>query len=188
MKKIAFAALALMGVVCSSAAEDSFLYWMVGNSATLGEEKKAIEGSYNAKVVAIQGTEWVYNAGGAYLDLYYDMADQQSFGKMTPDLGSRNDLGVVNNLAYFANIGTTGEGWTYFIELYHDNTIFARSEGLPYSEGAIATLMEGIQAPTGKLWAVPAFVPAAVPEPNSALLMLIGCAALALRRRKQIAA
>ena len=187
MKQIVLA-LALAGVFCASAAEDSFLYWMVGD--TDGAPKldgNTIQGPYKAKVVALEGSletqDWVYQGtGGNYLNLYYDMSDAALVGKVVTLPGNGS------NLSYFAGLGNTASGgWTYFIELYNDaGGIFAHSEALPYNEQSIAYLST-MRTP-GTLWNVTAFVPAAVPEPNSALLMLIGCAALALRRRKQIAA
>lgn len=183
MKKIVFVALVLMGVFCASASDDSFIYWMVKDSATLDEQKfGSSDIPYEARVVAINQSAWSDQAGVErnFLNLYYDMSDATTFGQGV-------SLNNANNMAYYAGIGNYKEGWTYFIELYHDNTIFARSEtGFAYSPDAVATLIEGIQAPTGQLWAVPTFV--AAPEPNSALLLLIGCATLALRRRKQLAA
>ena len=187
MKQIIFA-LALTGVFCTSAAEtgDSFLYWMVEDTLNVGE--KEIKEPYEAKVVAIQGNlntdDWVYQGADKeynYLSLY-----GQPYGNT---LGDSVRLGEGNNLAYFAGLGGTGDGWTYFIELYNESGIFAHSDAIYYSQDAVVTLIEGTtNLPTGMPLDISSFTPASVPEPNSALLMLIGCAALALRRRKQAAA
>lgn len=186
MKQIVFA-FALTGVFCASAAEtgDSFLYWMVEDALNVGG--KDITDSYEARVVAIEGTlttsDWVYQGADKnynYLNLY-----GQPHGT---DLGTSVELGTGNNLAYFAGLPQNGADWTYFIELYNDSGIFAHSDAIPYSQDAVVTLMEGTGVPAGMLLDISQFVPASVPEPNSALLMLIGCAALALRRRKQVAA
>ena len=181
MKKLIF--LSAFAALLNASAEDSYLYWMVPDNATGVEGFSIADGTYTAKIRAIQNGEWEYGAG-QYLNIYSSVnggLGQVLENGATVTFGSNAD-----NLPYFVNLASAvGENWKYFVEIYNDSGIFARSD-LPYSQESIVTLA-GIGTP-GKLLAPATFVPAAVPEPNSALLMLIGCAALALRRRKQIAA
>ena len=182
MKKLIF--LSALAALLNASAEDSYLYWMVPDTATgTGQDGLALSGSYTAKIRAIENGEWEYGAG-QYLNIYSSVnggLGQVLENGATVTFGSKAD-----NVPYFVNLAkAVGENWKYFVEIYNDSGIFARSD-LPYSQESIVTLA-GIGTP-GKLLAPAVFVPAAVPEPNSALLMLIGCAALALRRRKQIAA
>lgn len=190
MKKIIFLT-AFASLLSAFAAEDSFIYWMVPEIAT-GTDMygQTLGGTYTAKISAFSGSEWS-KTGGTYLDIYSVSGD----GGLNVNLGNGGvDVYLdssKNNAAYYVNLlkeGTTyGSGWTYFVELYYGGAVVARSaEGLLYSQESIAALSRGTIATPGDLWAPMTFVPA--PEPNSAMLLLIGCAALALRRRKQIAA
>ena len=182
MKKLISCAV-LIGATCAFAAEDSYLYWMIDPEATI------TEGTMPTHPVGVMisafapGADWVYGEGtyltlveysGGTIGNYIDGSDKQP-------------VSVAYGSQFFAAIPPTqGLDWTYYVELYNDS-IFARSEEpLTLTADSIVALA-GMGRP-GTLWNVSAFVPAAVPEPNSALLMLIGCAALVLRRRKQIAA
>ena len=181
MKKL-IACAVLIGATCAFAAEDSYLYWMIDPEATITEGTMPT-GPVGVKISAFaQDTAWVYGGADSYLTIY-----AWSGGTVGDTIGDKDNLAPISyGSQYFAAIPTeSGADWTYYVELYNDSSIFARSE-VPYTVESIAAL-SGLGRP-GTLWTVKAFVPAAVPEPNSALLMLIGCAALALRRRKQIAA
>ena len=188
MKKLIL--LSVLSALLNASAEDSYIYWMVPEIATgTARFDKPIGGSYTAKILAFEGTEWS-EGDGKLLSIYTAPADGGLGTRVEGDGVSVTIDSTANNAAYFANIAGTGEGWTYFVELYNDGGLLvARSSdeaSLPYSQESIAALSNGTIATPAKLWAPMTFVPA--PEPNSALLLLIGCAALALRRRKQIAA
>lgn len=188
MKKLIVCAV-LIGATCAFAAEgDSYLYWMIDPEATItdgGQQSALPTGPVGVKISAFApGSDWSY--GGSSADNYLTLV-KYSRGKIGDEIGRMAD-NVEYGSQFFAAVPVDYQGldWTYYVELYNDGRIFARSDALPYSAESIVALA-GMGRP-GTLWNVKAFVPAAVPEPSSGLLLLLGVAGLALRRRKQIAA
>ena len=194
MKKL-FLMVCAVSALATLAAEDSYLYWMVEDSITVRDAQgEAVAFSWDkvtASVVAYDASTWKPGESGTLLSLY---AQSQSGGGLVAVSGVNVVSLTGDNSPYYAGIGADVRGdtgaWSYFIELYHDNKFFARSsKGLDYVTAQGAEYLMGSDLKPGEgLWSVSQFTTTPAPEPNSAMLLLIGCAALALRRRKQIVA
>ena len=154
--------LVILGAATVAYAEDSYLYWMIGNTGSY---------TYNTVVVKGDNTELaIYNLNGDYKGL--------SVSKTLVDTYATADMGL------YAALGSNPAYSSYAIELYNDSSFVAVSS--PLLSSALAehiTTVNSISLPTA--WVASSF---AIPEPNSAMLLLLGCAALGLRRRRQLKA
>ena len=154
--------LLILGATTVAFAEDSYLYWMIGDTGDYSS-------SYNT--VKVKGDDTVltiYNINGAEIG--------PSVAKSTVDMYAGADMGL------YAYLGSNPTYSSYIIELYNDSSFVAESR----LSGAVAdyiTTVNSISLPTA--WVASSF---AIPEPNSAMLLLLGCAALGLRRRRQLKA
>ena len=163
MKKALFA-IVLLGAVTASA-DDSFLYWMVGDDVTI-----------NANTTAkVKDT-----ASGEYLTIWDEWGDVsygESVGQST--IQSTKEAGETFS-ASLAGVSTGNSSW--IVELWEDNHVVSATGAQPYSSAYVGNGLGGLGGSTPALLPASAF---AVPEPSSGLLMLFGCAMLGLRRRKQ---
>lgn len=204
MKKSLMAILAVFSAMALQA-EDSYLFWMIDPDAKIvgnwGVTTPVSGGTYYARVGYTESpmsVEQVISAGKLdyYLNLY-ETVDVQSLSPIVDNgnLGGSNIctsnqgglLGVQAAPVYAGLTATmTAANYTYWIELLNaDNTVAGYgSIGLYETLAEYVSSMQGMATPSMAI-AVGTFN---APEPSSGLLMLIGCAALALRRRKQIAA
>ena len=163
MKKAVVVA-ALLGAMVASA-EDSYLYWMVGNLAP----------EYDVAKVRDSTT-------GTYLNLYdeYLNAFSPATQVSATDVLDASEHGE-NLYASLANLSASDLAKASFIvELFNDGNFVGQSEAIPYSSTYV--YYGGSSTPPATAWAASGF---AVPEPNSGVLLLIGCAVLGLRRRRQ---
>ena len=153
---------------------DSYLYWMVGNSVSMkdGGTTTADFSGYSYAAVGVMDASGK-NAG--YLNLFG--SDGKSLNAQVGSKGS----------SFYANLASYTTGYSFYIELFNDQGAFAgRSEQmLNYSEALAYATSFGTGTPSYQPWTPSSFTTAAVPEPSSALLMLLGCAGLALKRKKQ---
>ena len=202
MKKSLMAILAVFCVMALQASEDSFLYWMINPSATIvgnwGVETPVSEGKYYARAgytTTEKTAAQVISAGqlDGYLNLYASVdEDLVNIQDNTEITGGGNIITFggtgVQAMPVYAGMPTVNAAnYTYWIELLNadDNSVAGYGSLGMYTELAdYVSSMQGMATPSMAI-SVGTF---AAPEPSSGLLLLIGCAALALRRRKQIAA
>mgnify|MGYP003309442993 CR=1 FL=1 len=178
-------------------AEDEYLYWMIDSDAKIeglwGKETPLSGGTYYAKVgyTTTQKTVEEIVAAGKGLDSYLSLyalpgddalKDNATYGGSNVRTGYGDNHGVPPIYA-----GLTAANYTYWVELWsaQDEAVVGYGSLGTYADlSAFISPMTGFGSMASPI-AVSAFL---VPEPNSALLLMIGCAALALRRRRKIAA
>lgn len=169
MKKIL--AVAVVSLAFGAMADDSYLFWMVDDNLTWKES-----GSHDYTQMAVG----VIDASGknvGYLNCF-------TYGGS----GAGGDLIEKGSGTWYANMGEyASKSYSFYIELFNDNMDFiGRSDTILNYDAAKAYVTSfGSDMPKIDPWSPNIFTTAAVPEPSSALLMLLGCAGLALKRKKQ---
>ena len=158
-----------VSVAMAAAADDSYLYWMVGENAS-GYTYDTV------KVHAFDSDTFLAIHDSSGLVATGDDGISATTAKSYEDY----------NGGLFAYLGADPSYSSFVIELWNDGKFVAQSEALDMST-AIANYIthNNSIAALASAWAPTSF---AIPEPNSALLMLLGCAALGLRRRRQVKA
>ena len=179
MKLIKLILAACVGCGVFSAQADSYLYWMVGDDKGSGitlDNVTLTDMDYNGARVAY----WVDGGGSGYLNLYG--VGESGMVKLETPIGATS---ASDPSAYYASLGSLGNASHFYIELVMGETRVGRSDIIDYA-GALA--MASTDFAPAQLWTQLAFTAAPAPEPSSGLLLLLGVAGLALRRRKQITA
>jgi len=165
MKRL-FSVLAIFWAT-AAVAEDSWLYWMLGDTSGQTYNKVTVRGFADG------------DSTGDQLLLYYDSATPLSTGDYVDgsNLNAMKSFGV----GLYAKLATSPTYSSFIIELWNDSSFVAQSETLSAAMAA-AHIETGNSLAQMAAWAPVSY---AIPEPNSAMLLLVGCAALALRRRRQ---
>lgn len=171
MKKIFFT-LAVVFAMITVAKADSYLYWMIDDS-----DKRFSSLDYTSLSFKVKTGDGVY----ATITFY----DEIGGGTGYSSLSKEQVESIAGNATLFADVTNyEPNAVTYYIELFNDS---------PYSQVAYSEISSAEAAsyiasfdpanpsgfiPASATWSAPA------PEPTSGLLMLLGMAALGLKRRK----
>ena len=155
-------------------ADDSYLYWMVNT-----DDGTAAKFDYDTVQVRAYETAAGVDSGN-YLTLYYGN------GAAVGGVAVGGDL-AISGLPFYASLASAmGPSFSYVVELFNDGAKVGQSESLLFTEAMaknyVATVTSTGSFPGMATWSAGGF--SAAPEPNSAVLLLLGCAALALRRKK----
>ena len=177
MKKTMMMGVVLAGVLGAfsvSAADESFLYWMVDTS-----DGTADKITYDSVQVRAFKTDDGVDSPGSVLTLYYGNAIEAGTYVSAED--------AIAGLPFYASLATSyGSSYSYVVELFNDSVKVGQSATLLYTDAMARNYVELMTTagtlPVMSTWSAGGFT--AVPEPNSAMLVILGCVALALRRRK----
>jgi hypothetical protein len=179
MKKLIAACLLALSAQISIA--DSYLWWQFPGLETGGNSVSWVEGSNpdyaNARVGVMSDAT---GKNVAYLNLYN--ISKTSEGSSV-DLTLAKDLGVTLSAAlgdYYKG------GYSYYIELVNDSNVFVgRSEDILSYAAAAAYVNSSITTSDDvTAWMPTSFTTEQIPEPTSGLLVLLGLAGLALKRKQ----
>lgn len=168
MKKLVFA----LAVIASTAVfADSYLYWMVDTSTSYEYARVSVDGNY--LTIYDSAFDTPYTDGGA---TFTDGGGSVSAANMS--------AAQTDGEAFYAALSSVpgaSTASTFLIELYNDSGTFVGQQAL--SGNALVFYNSVTAAPVVGLPTTASSF--AIPEPSSGLLMLVGCAVLGLRRRKQ---
>ena len=168
-------ALACAALSLGAMADDSYRYWMVGDNLTWKEAGAAP--TYTQMAVG------VLDAASGKNVTYLNCCAYEGSGK-------GGDLVAKGSGGWYAHLGTyASTSYSFYIELFNDSMRIPSVGQSRFSTTVAALAFAttfGTSQPLTQPWAPTTFTTAAVPEPSSAFQLLLGCAGLALKRKKQL--
>lgn len=171
MSKLILTMVALVAFM-ASAVEESYLYWMVDTA-------DGTAGTFAYDAVQVRAYETAVGVdSGSCLTLYYGNGVEA--GTSVSAASATSGLGL-----YASLVAAAGPSYSYVVEPFNDGAKVARSDSIVFTDATAQNIMRVTTSgtfPAMAPWMAGGF--SAVPEPNSALLLLLGCAALGLRRKK----
>ena len=166
MKKTILTIIAALMGVALYATDFQYLYWMVDESADVDK--------YDFTYATVKTTDSSY----FYL---YNQSGNTGNDKFYISNIATADSGLTTSAGY-AGLGTADyTGSTFLFELWTQDDV-----RVGWKSVAFASLADYVFANTSQTGATPYVVKDVVPEPTSGVLLLLGFAGLALRRRKQL--
>lgn len=155
-------------------ADDSYLYWLVDNDSSMYK--------YDTVKVAAVNQSWDVN----YLTLTTENFDELGTSISQKSVGEAADLGF----GFYAKVlqEYASDSYSFFVELWNGDEVVANSgTGKSWSSVQDMIYRNAMNMGTGETWttSTSTFQPGAIPEPTSGMMVLLGMAALALRRRRR---
>lgn len=186
MKKI----MLIAAIVCAAAVNAATVNWNTGMTIKPDGSTTAASGTLNIYVWTV--TESVYNSTA--LDDIWDTYGNATIGSITGFTASKTGLAgaaggkaaindVPNSTTLYGIIITTYDSdKDGTVDLYAANKAIGtvNDSGTATSPGGLAKFVGGGASGTPVTWSEPS----AIPEPTTGLLVLLGVAGLALRRRR----
>ena len=188
MKKL----IMIAAIVCAAAANAAAVNWNIGSAVKPEGSTTAGNGTLNIYVWAV--TESVYNSTA--LDAIWGTYGNATIGSITGFTASKTGLGgsvggkaaidgVANDTTVYGIVITTYDSdKDGKVDLYAVNkaTGYVNDSGTATSPNYLAKYLYGQNGGTPVTWDAPSAP--VIPEPTTGLLVLLGVAGLALRRRR----
>lgn len=172
----------LLGVVllCEARAEEQMLYWMIDENNTFAFDYAVV---YVAPTANLEGRTWTVADGFGDVAGTIALPTEIDGGfAYLPNEGSFTTLDILTDLGE-----TNWSSYTFYIELLQWDAASGTETRTGVSQMATYADLTANHHILGSGLTIPSnlvvWAPKTTPEPSSALLLLCGLAALALRRR-----
>lgn len=175
MKTFAFSCLIFLGLASVALGVDQYFFWQFNPDSVIEGLGNAWEAGARQGLIGYSTVNNPYNVMG-HLQLYYDSGS----GLSQADVIHGGISGELDKTAYLAKLDSD-QSYYYFVELVNESGLMGYYSLGQYGDLQAYIASADLQILPESVWGESNYKP--IPEPTSGLLLLLGVAGLALRRK-----